>query len=190
MSFRVLSIAILAFTIVSCKKNHADTPNSVGNERYFSIVQFAEDQWATFHGQPFSLTKIVSENGKVDSSYLSALQMDWGTEVFKVFFATDISDKKYFGHYNFSSFDENTNQTHVYAYEAKDEDLFTRKLWITIDPYNNRILSIYIETRKDVDAKQEVQKLYYKPKKLIQIQEFENSSTGLKMEKEIKFRFF
>jgi hypothetical protein len=176
--------------VVSCKKNSSvqTDPNIKGT--YFSIIQFAQDQWATYHGQPFTLVKIVKQDYHVDSSYESALKMNWGDDIFKYFFATDISDKKYLGHYNFTSFDETTNQTHVYAYEAKDEDLYTRKLWITIDPFNNKILSIYIETRKNTDAKEEVLKLYYKPLKLIQIQQFQNSSAGLKMEKEIKYRFF
>jgi hypothetical protein len=189
MSFRVLSISLLVLLFVSCKKNVVPAANPDIKGTYWSIVQFAMDQWATYHGQPISLVKIVKEDYKVDSSYVSALKMDWGTDVFKYFFATDISDKKYLGHYNFSSFDETTNQAHVYSYEAIDEDLFTRKLWITTDPSNNKILSIYIETRKNADAKQEVEKLYFKPQKLIQIQQFENSSTGLKMEKEIKYRF-
>lgn len=188
MSFRVLSIALLICILVSCKKKPQSEPEVKGT--YFSVVQFAQDQWATYHGQPLSLTKIVNDNGKIDSSYESALNMNWGDDVFKYFFATDISNKKYLGHYNFTSFDETTNDTHVFSYEAIDEDLFTRKLWITIDPTNNKILSLYIETRKDVNAKQVVGKLYYKPRKLIQIQEFQNSATGLKMDKEIKYRFF
>lgn len=175
---RLLIIFLALITIVSCKKKQTPAADTKTEDKggYWSIVQFGQDQWSTFHGQPFSLEKIVTENGKTDSTYLSAFQVDWGA-IFKVFFQSDISDRKYIDHYDFSSFDEDVTGTHTFYYEAKDPDLYTRKLQISIDPTTNKIVSIYIETQQSSRYDGLSYKLYYAPMKVIQIQEFDNTHT-------------
>ena len=189
MPFKKLVLLSIVVTLVCCKKKPVPDPHPEIKGTYFSIMQFAGDQWTTYHGMPFGLVKIVSTNGKTDSSYVSALTMDWGTDVLKPFFESDISNRKYLGHYRFSSFDDDLLGTRTYAYDAIDDDLFTRKLYISFNPENNKIVSIYIETQKQSNAKTITQKLLYKPLKLIQIQEFEGASMGAKMETEVKYIF-
>jgi len=187
---RILVISLILLTAVSCKKKQADTTKNQAqiDGGYWSIIEFGKDQWKTFHGQPFSLQKIVTVNGKTDSTYLSAYDVDWG-EILKVFFESDISDKKFIDHYNFSSFDEDVTATHTFYYEAKDPDLFTRKLQISIDPTTNRIVSIFIETQKSSQYDGSSHKLYYAPLKVIQIQDFDNTHTGKPVERLTEYRF-
>jgi len=176
---RALIIFLTLITLVSCKQKRVDNTaatTKADNGGYWSIIQFGQDQWQTFHGQPFTLEKIVTENGKTDSTYVPAFQMDWG-EIFNIFFKSDISDKKFIDHYNFSSFDEDVTGKHTFYYEAKDPDLYTRKLQISIDPTTNKIVSIYIETQQSSKYDGLSYKLYYAPMKLIQIQEFDNTHT-------------
>jgi hypothetical protein len=138
---------VLAFS--SCRekdKNTVDYSKLKGN--YFSIKQFGLDQWNNFQGPGCGIVKTLrKDKGKTDSTYSNTDTLDWAP-IFKVFFETDISDRKYLGRYKFSQFDDPADGTHNFFYEALDDDLYTQKLLITIDQYDNKVKGIYIETLK------------------------------------------
>ncbi|MEI8280217.1 MAG: hypothetical protein WCG87_10680 [Bacteroidota bacterium] len=184
-------ILILMFlTCISCKKQEKTPIPQAETEKgtYFSIIQFTQDQWDTYHGQPYTLTCVKTLNGKSDTSMVSAYKADWGA-IFKIFFESDIGDPKYLGKYRFSTFDENLLGTRCYYYEAMNDSLYTRKLQISTDPTNNKIKAIYIETEKYNGLTQRSQKLLYEPVKLIQIQEYEKSDTGPAKNSITQYRF-
>ena len=165
-----LAALLLVLVISSCKSKKKEDPYANLEGHYFSINQYALDQWNTFAHSPFTIVKTVKVNkGKTDSSYTNSDSLDW-SPIFKVFAETDISDRKYLGKYKFSQFDDNQDGTHNFFYEALEEDLFTQKLLITIDAYNSRVKGIYIETSKKISLGEYTQKLYYKPMKTIQVQ--------------------
>src|SRR5690606_33101675 len=123
MTLRSIFIFMAAAVIlVSCKKESEETPAAAEPEgRYFSIVQFAKDQWDTYFGQPYSFEKVVVMNGKADTSYVSAADINWAS-IMKTFFESDISDKKYLDRYNFSLFRDDATLTRTFYYEAKEKD--------------------------------------------------------------------
>lgn len=184
MAVRFLGAFFLMSMLISCggKKDH---PKHEDNGlTYFSVTDFANDQFRTYWGQPFTLLKIVSSKGKVDSSYIAARDLDWA-KVLQPFFRADISDPKFLGKYNYSELMEEATDTRVHYYEAKEDDLFVRMFQINTDPLTSRIRNIYIETEKDG----KLQKLYYAPIKLIQIQEFEKSMLGSDKNIKTEYRF-
>lgn len=61
---------------------------------------------------------------------------------------------------------------------AKDADLFTQKLLLTVDQEHMRVKGIYIETFKKTAIDEVTQKLYYSPMKKIQIQWNEKKVLG------------
>ena len=175
-------IGLLALlTVASCKEkaNKEDFSKVKGN--YFSIQQFALDQWNNFSGPACGiLKKVRKDGGKTDSSYTNSDSLDWAP-IFKTFFETDISDRKYLGDYKFTQFDDNADGTHNFFYEATDDDLFTQKLLITIDQQTSKVRGIYIETLKKGFIKGEtIRKLYYSPYHTIQISTDEQSTFGSK----------
>lgn len=180
----------IGFTLVilnSCKPDTKQLVNEAEGH-YFSIKDFALDQWKNFHGQPYGMEKIVYMNGRKDSLITNADAVDWGA-ILKMFFATDISDPKYDGKYDFSDFVDQTTLTENYYYEAKDPKMFTQKLHVIADMRNHKISSIYIETLKQNKWGSRMQRLYYEPVKSISIQEFETSATGDKNEVRVEYRF-
>lgn len=181
---RLLSIIIISTIFwVSCKPKQEEPKPDASKGTYFSIKQFADDQWATFRGQPFGMQKVVYMNGKTDSSYTTAYDVNWGT-IFNPFFESDISDPKFLGKYRYSVFkDDNTYSVNLF-YEAVDDKLFTRKLVITLDELTAKVKSIYIET----EGKKVSRKLLYLPVTLISIQEFEHTGPVSK-ELRIEYRF-
>lgn len=164
-------LAGLAMMVAGCsKKEKNDNPDDIqGN--YFSIKQYELDQWNTWEGSPFLITKTVTVNKKTDSFLTNSDTIHWAP-IFKAFAESDISDRKFLGKYDFSQFDDNQDYTHNFFYMAKDddEDLYTRKLLITIDKENNKVKGIYIETFKKYFGGEVTSKLYYAPMKTIQIQ--------------------
>lgn len=184
-------LTVLLFIFASgCRKKEKDPyANLKGN--YFSIRQFALDEWNTFAGEPFTLTKTTRINGILkDSTTTSSDTLNWGT-IFNVFFATDISDRKYLGQYKFTQFDDNADDTHNFFYEAnpEDEDLYTRKLLITISSYNQRVKGIYIEAMKKNILGETTYKLYYKPLVTIQMQTIEKPVLGSKKHTVTEYTF-
>lgn len=156
---------------------------------YFSIKQFALDEWNTFAGDLFTVTKITTIDSKiVDSAILASDTMDWN-QIFKAFFPSDISDRKFLGKYNFNQFDDNVDGTHNFFYEAKDEDQFTQKLLITIALFTNKVKGIYIETRKSSISGDITQKLYYKPMTEVQIQTIDEPKMGNKKHTVVQYDF-
>ena len=186
---RSLFFLLIGIYLASCNHAARSVPGDKKPvETYFSSRQFVQDQWQTYYGQPFSLYRISKLNGVVDSTLVNFLDMDWGT-ILKIFLATDIGDPKYLGQYNFSVFDDNTSGNRTAMYEAKDPDLFTRLLQITVDPSSNRILSLYVQTAKNTSARSTQQRLLYIPLKIIQIQEDEHTIPGIKRNLIVEYRF-
>ena len=184
-------IAVLALSFFAgCKKKDAteNAAQATDEGTYFSIIQFTKDQLDTYWGQPFTLVKTVTLNGKTDSTYEQAAKMDWAS-VFKVFFESDIGKPKFLGKYKFSEFGDDATDSHIFYYEANDPELFTRSLQVTVDPANNKIKNIYIETRKNSTLTSKAQKLYYTPLKVIQIQETETGTGTKDRDLRVVYRF-
>ena len=172
-----------------CKKKDDKDPYADIKGSYFSIKQFTLDEWQTFHGSPFTILKTVKEvhgdqktaresgNVKIDSSFTNSDTLNWGT-IFRTFFESDISDHKFLGKYTYNQFDDNQEDTRNFYYRAIDDDMFTQKLLITIDPVNNKVKGIYIETIKKTMWGETKQNLYYAPSKTIQIQTDEKPAIG------------
>ncbi|MES2480280.1 MAG: hypothetical protein V4561_14440 [Bacteroidota bacterium] len=182
-------VLITVLFLFSCKnKEEAKAmPNNAGGT-YFSIKDFTKDQWSTFHGQPFVLHQYITLNGKTDSAIVSALTMKWSL-IFKTFFETDISDPKFLEQYDFSMFEESTTDTRTFTYIAKDPALFTQKLQIAADMYNNKIRNIFIETQKQTFWNTQTQKLFYSPLRVIQIQEHNDPLIGRQKDLVIEYKF-
>ena len=159
-----------------------------GSDSYFSLYAFIRDQWALHSGQPYTLERTITLNGVRDSSIVQALTTDWAA-IAKPFFEADISALKYLDKYAFTEFDESTTGSHVYSYDAREDDLATRILLISIDPFNNRIRSIYTEQKEDHFWSGREQKLYYEPGRYISIQEWSRSRLGPEKTMHAEYRF-
>lgn len=161
---------ILFFASCDKKKDKETTDPEIADGNYFSINQYIIDQWNTFAGEPFVIEKVTWINGKTaDSSLTNSDTLNWG-RIFEIFSATDISDRKYLGQYTFNQFDDKDDGTHNFFYMAKEPDMFTQKVLITVDQFNMKVKGIYIETYKKSATDECVQKLFYSPMQKIQLQ--------------------
>lgn len=180
-------LLLLSFSFLACKKK-AEVPENYNGATYFSIKDFVKDQWNTFHGQPIAIQQVTALNGKTDTILSSALTMQW-SPLFKLFFATDISDKKFLNQYNFSSFEDEATTSRSYEYVAKNEELYTQKLQINTDLFTNKVRSIFIETRESTFWNVKTQKLLYSPMHVIHIQEHNDPLMGKQKDLVIDYKF-
>lgn len=181
-------IFALVILIVGCKKPDGDETMDPSDGTYFSILQFAEDQYQIYKGQPFTLERFIYLNGDRDSTLIPAPDIDWASVV-RTFAKTDISDSKYLGQYNFSVVEDDITISRIFYYEAKDPNLYTKSLQIITDPENHKIKSIYIEAAEDNWFSERTQRLYYAPEKILQIQESEHRLFGRDKDLRIEYRF-
>jgi len=188
MNSRIISLIVITLFFGACKTKQTDKKEPVDNGRYFSVADYAMDQVDMYYGQPYGIEKTTYTNGKTETIHTNIEKIDWSA-VLRIFFATDISDKKYLDKYNFSEFADSLSNTNNYYYEAKEKDLFTQKLHITTNPRNNKITSIYIETLKDGSWGNRTQRLYYIPSTSISIQEFETGKSGDKKDVRVEYKF-
>lgn len=185
-----LLIVLCGFAIFnsSCKFSKSDDRPLPADSAYFSIKEFVKDQIILNSGQPISLTRISVLNGEKDSSLTNYMTANWAP-VFDAFNESDIAARKFLGQYSFSQFDDESTGTHDFVYTAKNPKLFTRTLQIHIDPYTNKIKSIYIETAKNNFWTNTNKKLLFIPYRIIQIQEAEHYFIGKSKELLVEFQF-
>ncbi|OSZ78330.1 hypothetical protein CAP35_08730 [Chitinophagaceae bacterium IBVUCB1] len=181
-----LYILLLSVCALSCKQKEQPAQKEEGN--YFSIIDYAKDQWEMNIGQPYGIDKITFNNGQPDTLHTNAEKVDWAA-IFKIFAETDISHPKYLDKYSFSDFADTANNVMNFNYDAKDPKLFTQKLYLTANPRNGRISSVYIETLKNNSWGSRTQRLFYIPITSIVIQEFEARATGDKKDIRVEYRF-
>lgn len=181
----LFALLLLSVAFSSCRERQPDIFADVKGT-YFSVKQMAIDEWNTHAADPVTFIRRETVNGKTDSSYQSIEHVDWPA-ILKVFFETDISDRKFLGKYKFSQFDDNVDNTHDFMYIAADKDLYTQQLLITMAIGSNKVTGIYIETEKNNLLGEVHQKLYYNPMKTIQIQRTEKPLIGRKKETLIQY---
>lgn len=187
MAAKRLLAAFIVLFLSACSGNKPTQQETAGGT-YFSIIEFAEDQWHMYRGQPRSMVKKVYFDGKTDSTYTNTFEVDWAS-VLKVFFETDISNPKYIGQYDFSAFEEEITTSKGFYYEAKNNNLYTRRMQITSDFFNDRVKSIYIEAEKTDRMGTKSLKLYYEPLRSISIHELETSKTGQKKDLRVVYEY-
>ena len=184
----IILIISTVLLVGSCSKEGATTRQVPKDSTYFSIRQFEADQIQLYSGTPYSLYRISYLNNEKDTTIVNFMNMDWAS-IFRTFNATDISDPKFLGHYNFAAYDDETTGTRSYTYTAADDKLFTRMFQINTDPTNDKITSIYIETAKQSFLGSTSQKLLYVPLRIIQIQESVHNLIGPTRNLRVDYRF-
>lgn len=149
-----------------------------GSDSYFPLTYYIREQYALYFGEPFMVERILTLNGKRDSSLIRAGDADWAAIV-QPFFTADISPKRFVGKYEYSQFDDLATSQRIRSYEAKEPGLRTRQLLVNTDLENDHLVrSVFIATREESFWSTREQKLYYMPGRHISISETTRSRLG------------
>ena len=192
MRAKYLLIVVLSLSLFACKEkqnsNSVKEENKEEVQTYFSITEYFVDQWNNRRGNPYTLLRIVTLNGKSDSAFVVMDSTLWFSLRAK-FDAADISDPKFLGKYKDEIFNDETTETNHIYFEAKEPNLFMQKMDISVDMFNDKVKSVYVETREDKENYAHTQKLQYIPDRIFQFQESERSSDAPDKELRIEYRF-
>ncbi len=188
VKYFIFSIIFMCIFFTSCKEATLEERLAATNGTNFSIKRFIYNQWKANAGKPFVILKTIKIDGKVDSSYSNSDTLNWN-EIFDVFYETDISDKKYVGHYKFNQIEDKEDQTINLMLDASEDDFFVRKFMLSIDMNTEKVRGIYIETFKHSALGEVQQKLYYAPMRTVQIQTYEDPLIGTKKNKIVQYYF-
>lgn len=194
MYFRKIFFYIILTSIVaSCgtKVPKYDPNEKISDEAkdtlYFSVKEFLNDQWKNKGHLPYTLTRITVNNKKSDTAFIA---WDSAFHTFRgAFDSTDIASSRFLKLYHFSVASEESLGITNLTYEALNPDLFTQKLVVGMDDYNQRVRTLYIETREKKWMSYRTQKLTYIPDRAIQIQTFRSSRFSGPKETIITYKF-
>lgn len=182
-----LGVLFSALLLVACSDKAAEGPEPA--ETYFSVSQFMDDQWNNrLAGQPLVLRRISRFNNRLDSNYVPLDTVLW-QKIRAKMDAGDISGPEFLDQYEFTFLEETVTSSYTLLYEAKDPKLFTRKLSVEVDAFNERIRSLYMETARASRIYVIRQKLFYVPGRLIQIHETESGLASPDKDLLIEYHF-
>ncbi len=188
---KYLLLLLLGLAGASCKKGptEAAVPGNDSVEgTYFSTAQFVADQVALLHNEIYTLEKVVEINGQRDTSIVALPTENWAP-VYREFLSTDIGQPKFLDRYRFSTFEDQTTFTENYVYEAAEPKLPVRRLMISADAETHRVKSLLAEVETGDFWSSSRKKLYYAPRKIIQIQEQAASLIGPDKTFRVEYRF-
>lgn len=192
MRLRILLLFIPVLFLFSCKRNAGNkgdvSRGTDTSQSYFPLARFVTGQMHLYNGQPISLYRIEKKGEQRDTAIVNSLTMDWAL-IIRAFRGADISDPKFVGRYNVSFFEEDVTGNRTLVYEAREPELFTRQLQVTIDPLTGNVVSIYVETAENGTWRSTSQHLLYKANKLIQIQQDDNPMFGKRKKIHVDYRF-
>jgi hypothetical protein len=200
MRLQLVLVCVGCLSLFACKekqKSSSVEEKTVPVERmkvedttqtYFSIKDYFNDQWKSREGNPYTLLRLQTVNGKTDSAFKLLTNELWAA-LRAPFDAADISDKKFLGYYKFDSFIDETTETTHYYYESISPDLYLQKMDISADQYNNRVRSVYLETRRVENGRHISQKLQYIPDRLFQVQQFEKTEGQKEQNSNLEYRY-
>lgn len=183
----LLSAALLIGLYGCSSKTKEDVSSDTDEGTYFSIREFAADQFRNYRGVPVMIDQIMTLNGVSDTVVSNSFEADWES-IFERFFVYDIGDPSYLDRYNAEVFRDGQGAIVLY-YSAKEEKLPMRSMHVRLDIATNKVLSIYMEIQKKSFWADDNQKLYYVPMKLIQIQEYSKPFIGKEKDLQIVWKF-
>ncbi|MBX9449004.1 MAG: hypothetical protein KL787_04510 [Taibaiella sp.] len=179
---------LLLAVMISCSSKMDTYPEGYEEgDEYFSMKEFFDDQWKNKSELPYVYAKVTKVNDVVEDSVI----MDWTNEAFaeirEEFEKADIGAPGHLGKYNFTLLEDMNSRTLLY--EALDKDAFTQKLILVLDAENNKITSVYAETKDEGIFSTENSKMTYIPDGTIQIVKFRKHMFSKKKEIIITYKF-
>ncbi|HNB81082.1 MAG TPA: hypothetical protein PLP14_03225 [Chitinophagaceae bacterium] len=153
--------------ITSCREKKFDG-DSITN--YPDINMIFREYLKPYQKSPYTFQYIENKNGKIDSSWKKAEEVDWAS-IEKPFRAANLYNPKLDGHYIIDVMNDTLRSKMTLLLTAIDPKAYTRTMSITATSSNNKIQTLYAETRDIGFITSSEYKLLYVVGKSIQIQE-------------------
>ncbi len=140
-------------------------------QNYPDMNLIMKDYLLQYEKLPNTFQKINITNGKKDSAYIKADDINW-KEINTLFEQASLYQKKLDRQYTITVISDTLNPVMNILYTSINPDNLTQKLSINAETVDNKIRSVYWETRDEGFFSSEEKKVLYVVGKTLQIQEF------------------
>ncbi|MBK7764069.1 MAG: hypothetical protein IPI46_12115 [Bacteroidetes bacterium] len=156
---------ILNLSCVQKKKFDGDTITN-----YPDIHMIFRQYLAPYQKEPYTFKLTITENGKKDSTFLKAKEVDW-KKFEKPFLQANLFQEKLDGHYVIDVLHDTLHGNMTMLLSSLDPQAITSKMSITATTLQNKILTLYAETHDAGFITSTEYKLLYVVGKTLQVQE-------------------
>jgi hypothetical protein len=138
---------------------------------YPDLNLIVKDYLLEYEKLPNTFLKLHIENGHKDSTYVQATDIDW-KEINSCFAKANLYQKKLDKQYLITVMSDTLNPIMTLLYTSINPKNLTQKLSINAENIDNKIKSIYLETKDEGFFFSEEKKILYVVGRTLQIQEF------------------
>ncbi|HQW47792.1 MAG: hypothetical protein IPH46_11715 [Bacteroidetes bacterium] len=168
-SFHFLAFIFISSTFIACNNSNKYQGDSILN--YPDMQLIIKDYLLEYEKLPNTFLKLHIENGKKDSTYVNATQIDW-KEINGLFEKANLYQKQLDKQYIITVISDTLNPIMTLLYTSINPKNEVQKLSINAENTDNKIKSIYWESRNDGFFNSEEKKVLYVVGQTLQIQEF------------------
>lgn len=163
--FLLLSTGL--FLIIGCgKKDYAG--DAVTNYPDMSVI--LNEYLKPYEKSPYTFRRVSMEGSTKDTAYLQAKEINW-KELEKPFLEANLYDPKLDKQYKIDVMSDTLTSMMTMVYTSLNKTNYTQKLSIKASLYDNKIRSLYAETKENGFFSSAEYKLLLVTGKTIQIQE-------------------
>ena len=167
-SIKYVFFVLICFQILSCNKEEKYDGDSMIN--YPDLEMIFKENLEPYQKAPYTFKLITIENGKKDSSFLKADEVDW-KELKAPFLKANLYQKKLDKHYDINVFTDTLYGKMTMLLTSIDPTAITSKMSITAKSGTNKIMTVYAETHDAGFLVSKEYKLLYVVGKTLQVQE-------------------
>ncbi len=182
----LLSVFFICTLYISCTGKKQYQGDSMAN--YPDLTLIMKEYLAKYEQGNNTFLKVQTEKQRRDSSFLTAAQMNW-PEIHSLFEQANLYRKELDRQYSITVISDTASPTLNLLYTSLNPQNLIVKLSITAENTDNKILSIYWETRDDGLLSSEEKKVLYVVGQTLQIQELSKKPFSGARKKVIQYRF-
>ncbi len=159
---------LLTLFVSACGTKKVYDGDSLMN--YPDVAMIFKENVEPYQTAPYTFKLMTIENGKKDSGFLKAKDVDW--DALKApFLKANLHQRKLDKHYNINVFIDTIYNKMTLLLTAIDPKDITAKMSITAKTSDNKIMTLYAETRDAGFFATTEYKLLFVNKKTLQVQE-------------------
>ncbi len=153
--------------LISCVNSGDYQGDSMMNYPDMNLI--VKDYLSEYEKSPHTFLKLDIRNGKKDSSYVKANDINW-KEIHSFFNKANLYQKKLDKQYTITVISDTINPIMTLLYTSINPRNYTQKLSINAENIDNKIKSIYLETKDNGFFFSEERKVLYVVGRTLQIQ--------------------
>lgn len=182
----LISSAVIVCLLIACSDKDKYGGDSMINYPDLNLIM--KDYLQQYQKSPYTFLRVETRKKKRDSTFLSAEKVDW-KEVNTLFEKANLYQKQLDKQYTITVISDTLNPTMTLLYTSINPKNLVTKLSINAENTDNKIQSIYWETRDEGFFNSKEKKVLYVVGKTIQIQEYSKDAFSSGKKKIIQYVF-